>query len=228
MAEVRLKAERRAVSGKGGARKARAAGKVPAIVYGGGMEPVAVQVDRRELVTALHTEAGFNVLLDLDIDNTTTLALMRELQRDPVKGTLLHADFVKVERTQRIEVEVPVRLTGEAPGVREGGVLEHQLFSAHVRCLPTEVPEHIDADISSLGVGDSLKVSDLPPGRGYEILNDPDSVLAIIAAPVSAEELEAMEAAVSGEAPEPVEEEEVPFEEAAPAEGEAEEAEPAP
>jgi large subunit ribosomal protein L25 len=225
MAEVRLKAERRAARGKGAARRARAAGKVPGIVYGGGMDPIPVQVERRDLVLALHTDAGRNVLLDLEIGGQTTLALTRELQLDPVRGTLLHADFVKVERTQAIEVDVPVQLVGESPGVREGGVLEHQLFTAHVRCLPTEVPEHIDADISSLGVGDSLKVADLPAGRGYEVLNDPDSVVALVAAPVSAEELEAMEAAVAGEVPEA---EAVEAEEEAPEEEEAEAGEPAP
>jgi large subunit ribosomal protein L25 len=202
MAEVRLQAERRVANGKGGARKARAAGKVPAIVYGGGMEPIPVQVDRREFISALHTDAGMNVLLDIAIEDETTLALTRELQRDPVRGTLLHADFVKVDRTREIEVEVPIHLVGEAPGVREGGVLEHQLFTAHVRCLPTEVPEHIEADISSLGPGDALKVADLAAGRNYQVLNEPDTVVALIATGVSAEELEAMEAAVSGEAPE--------------------------
>lgn len=202
MAEVRLQAERRVANGKGGARKARAAGKVPAIVYGGGMEPIPVQVDRRDLVSALHTDAGMNVLLDIAIGDETTLALTRELQRDPVRGTLLHADFVKVDRTREIDVEVPIHLIGEAPGVREGGVLEHQLFTAHVRCLPTQVPEHIEADISSLGQGDALKVADLAAARNFQILNEPDTVVALIATGVSAEELEAMEAAVSGEAPE--------------------------
>jgi large subunit ribosomal protein L25 len=201
MAEVRLKATRRAAAGKGAARKTRAAGKVPAIVYGGGMDPIPVEVDRRELVSALHTEAGMNVLLDLEIGAETTLALTRELQRDPVRGTLLHADFVKVDRTRAIDVDVPVQLVGEAPGAREGGVLEHQMFTVSVRCLPGEVPEHVDADVSALGVGDSLKVSDLPRASTYEILDDPDAVVALIAAPVSVEELEAMEAAVSGEAP---------------------------
>ncbi|MFN2489721.1 MAG: 50S ribosomal protein L25/general stress protein Ctc [Actinomycetota bacterium] len=198
MAEVKLTAERRRGKGKGVARKARAAGKVPGILYGRGMEPVAVQVDRRDLAIALHTDAGMNVLLDIDIDGEKTLALTRELQRDPVRGTLLHADFVKVDRTQEIEVEVPVHLTGEAPGVKEGGVLEHQLFTVHVRCLPAEVPERIEADISGLGVAESLKVADVADGLNYTILNDPDVVVAMIAAPVSQEELEAMEAAVSG------------------------------
>jgi large subunit ribosomal protein L25 len=199
MAEVRLRADRRHETGKGFARKARAAGKVPAVVYGRGMEPVSIAVDRRELVTALHTEAGMNVLLDLEVDGSTTLALMRELQRDPVRGTLLHADFLKVERSQAIEVEVPVQLTGEAEGAKQGGVLEHVLFTVHVRCLPANVPERVDADVGGLGIGDSLKVGDLSWEGDFEILNDGDAVVALVAAPVSEEELEAMQAAVSGE-----------------------------
>jgi large subunit ribosomal protein L25 len=202
MAEVRLKATRRDGGGKGAARRARAGGGVPAIVYGRGMEPTSIVVDRRDFVSALHTEAGINVLLDLEIGGETTLALTREIQRDPVRGTLLHADFVKVDRTQEIEIEVPVQLLGEARGAHEGGVLEHQLFALHVRCRVTQVPEHIDADVSDLGIGDSLKVGDLEAGRDYVILNDPESVVVLVAAPVSAEEFEAMEAAVAAEVPE--------------------------
>jgi large subunit ribosomal protein L25 len=221
MAEIRLKADRRAGTGKGVARKTRAAGKVPAIVYGRGMEPISLEVDRRQLVQALHTDAGMNVLLDLDIGGETTLALTRELQRDPVRGTVLHADFVKVDRRQAIDVEVPVHLVGEAPGAKEGGVLEHQLFTVAVRCLPTNVPEHVEANISSLGVGDSVKVADISAADDFEITSDPDAVVALITAPVSTEELEAMEAAVAGEAAEVPEVEAA--EEGEPAETEGEE-----
>jgi large subunit ribosomal protein L25 len=228
MAEVKLRADKREATGKGAARKARASGKVPGVVYGRGMEPVAIEVDRREFVTALLTDAGMNVLLDIEIDGSTTLALTRELQRDPVRGTLLHADFVKVDRTQEIEVEVPIHLVGESPGVREGGVLEHQLFTAHVKCLPTDVPESVDADISGLQIGDSLKVANLAATDGFEILNEPDVVVALVTAPVSEEELAAMEAGVGAEAPEE-EAAEVPAEEgeegAAPEGAEAPEAE---
>ena len=129
MAEVRLRAERREARGKGAARRSRAAGKVPGIVYGHGMEPIPVEVNRRELVTAFHTDAGTNVLLDLEIDGTTTLTLARELQRDPVLGTLLHTDFVMVDRTETVEVEVPIHLVGEAPGAKAGGVLEQPMFT---------------------------------------------------------------------------------------------------
>lgn len=199
MAEVTLKAIKRDDTGKGSARRARAAGRVPAIVYGQGMDPVPIEVDRREFVTALHTDAGMNVLLKITVDGSETTALTRELQTDPVKGTLLHADFVQVDLAQEVEVEVPVHLVGEAPGAKEGGVLENPLFTLHVRCLPTDVPEAIDADISRLQIGDSLRVSELAEGRVFQILNDPNSVVAIVAAPISEEQLEAMVAEVGAE-----------------------------
>ncbi len=199
MAEVTLKALMRADTGKGSARRSRAAGRVPAVVYGRGIDPMAIEVDRREFVTALHTDAGMNVLLNIEVDGTRTTAITRELQRDPVKGTVLHADFVKIDLTQEIEVEVPVHLVGESPGAKEGGVLEHPLFTVHVRCLPSDVPEAIDADVSGLNIGDVLRVSDLASGRNFEILNDPDTVVASVAAPISEEQLEAMVAEVGAE-----------------------------
>ena len=207
MAEVKLQVEKRESTGKGVARRARVAGKVPGVVYGRGMEPVAITVDRREFVTALNTDAGMNVLLSLDIDGESIPALARDLQRDPVRGTLLHADFVKVDLTIEVEVNVPVHPTGDAPGVKEGGVLEQPLHEVHVRCLPGDVPEQIEADISSLNIGDSLRVSELAEGRKFTILNDPEQPVITIAAPVSEAELEAMEAAagIEGEEPEAVE-----------------------
>jgi large subunit ribosomal protein L25 len=194
MAEVKLKAQKREAAGKGSARKIRSKGRVPAVLYGKDVDSVALDVDRREFVSALHTDAGMNVLLGIDVDGKTTLALTRELQRDPVRGTLLHADFVKVDRSQRVEVEVPVHLIGEAPGAKEGGVLEHPLFAVNVRCVVTNVPESIEADISRLQIGDALRVSELQVPDETEILNDPETVVASVAAPISEEELEAMEA----------------------------------
>jgi large subunit ribosomal protein L25 len=194
MAEVRLQAKVRGDAGKGSARRTRAAGRVPGIVYGRGMDPVAISVDRREFVTALLSDSGMNTLLDLEIDGDTTLALTKELQRDPVRGTLLHADFVKIDRTVEVEVEVPVHIVGEAPGAKEGGVLEHPLFTVHVRSLPGDVPEQIDADVSGLNVGDSLRVTDLAEGRAFTILDDPETVVASVVAPISEEALAQLEA----------------------------------
>ena len=229
MAEVKLKASKRDDTGKGSARRARADGRVPAIVYGQGMEPLSISVDRREFVTALKTDAGLNVLLNIEVDGSTTTALTREIQTDPVRGTLLHADFVKIDLKQEVEVEVPVHVVGEAPGVKEGGVLEHPLFTLHVRCLPTNVPESIDADISGLNIGDALRVSELSEGRDFQILNDPEAVVASVAAPISEEQLEAMVAEVGAEGAEEVPTEapageEAPADEPADAEAPAEDA----
>jgi len=209
MAEVKLAAKKRTATGKGPARQARMAGRVPATLYGHGIDPVSIDLDRRELITAFHTDAGMNVLLDIEIEGGNTLAIARELQRDPVKGTLLHADFVMVDRTQEIEVEVPLHLVGESTGVKSGGVLEQPLFTLHVRCTVTDVPDGIDADISALDIGDSLRVAELAPDANFTILNEPDLPVAIVAAPISEEEFEAMEAeaGVEQEAPEMVGEE---------------------
>lgn len=205
MAEVKLNVNRRNDVGKGAARRSRAAGRVPAVVYGHGMEPTSVDVDRREFLTALHTDAGLNVLLDLQLDGQELLALTKEIQRDPVRGTVLHADFIKVDRQQEVEVEVPLHLVGNAPGVAAGGVLEHPLFTVQVRSKATDVPEAVEADVSTLEIGDSLRVGGLAEGRTFQILNDPDTVVASVVAPISAAELEAMESAVAPEAGAPAE-----------------------
>lgn len=196
MAEVKLQVTKRDSSGKGVARRARAAGKVPGVVYGRGMDPVAVEVDRRQFIQALQTDAGMNVLLGLELDGETITTLPRQIQRDPVRGTLLHADFVKIDMSVEVEAEVPVHLIGgeDAPGVREGGVLEHPLFMVTVKALPADVPESIDADVSSLNIGDQLRISELPSTGKFEFVQDPETVVAAVAQPVSEEELAAMEA----------------------------------
>jgi large subunit ribosomal protein L25 len=202
MAEVKLKVVKREGTGKGVARRTRAEGRVPAVVYGPDLAAMPISVDRREFVTALHTDAGMNVLLSLEVDGKSIPALAKELQRDPVRGTLLHADFIMVDLKQEVEVEVPVHIVGEAQGAKEGGVLEQPLFTVTVRCLPTEVPEQIEADVSHLNIGDSLRVSELAETKTFHILNEPEDIVASVAQPISEEELEAMEAGVTAEAPE--------------------------
>jgi large subunit ribosomal protein L25 len=194
VAEVKLVATKREGTGKGFAHRTRAAGRVPAIVYGHGMAPLAVEVDRREFVTALQGDAGMNVLLDLEIDGEgATLVLTKELQRNPVRGTLLHADFIKIDRTQEVDVEVPIHAVGEAPGATEGGVLEHPVTMILVRARATEVPQSVEVDISALNIGDSLRIGDLPEFPTFTILTDPDAVVASVSEPVSEEELQALE-----------------------------------
>lgn len=202
MAEVRLKANKRSAVGKGAARRSRHDGKVPGVVYGHGMDPLAIEVDRRDFVTALQTDAGMNVLLDLEIDGSTTLALTKELQRDPVKGTLLHADFIQIDRTEEVQVDVPVHLVGTAPGTNEGGVLDQPVTSITIKARATEVPSFVEADISGLDIGDTLRLAELRVEEAYEVLGDPEAVVVSIGAPISEAELEEMAASVGAEEPE--------------------------
>ena len=206
MAEVKLSAEPREGVGKGAARKARAAGKVPAVLYGPEVEPKRLAVDARELWHALHTDAGTNVLINLQLDGDTFLTMPREIQRDIVRGSLLHVDFLRIRRDVAIQVEVPIHLVGESHGVKEGGVVEHHLWELRVEVLPTDVPESLDADISGLGIGDSLHVSDIKiPGNVTVVTPMEETLVTVVPPPVlvvepTEEELAAAEAAA--EAPE--------------------------
>lgn len=197
--EVTIQAEARPGSGKGVARKLRAVGKVPAILYGRGMDPVAVAVDRMSLMRAFKTEAGRNVLIDLEVEGDTHLTLARELQRDPVRGTILHVDFLKIARDVAIEVDVPIHITGESPGVKEGGVIEHHLWSVRVSCLPGNVPERLDADVSNMVIGDMLRVSDLRVPDGVEVLTSlEEAVLGVVVPQILKVEEEVPAEAVEG------------------------------
>jgi large subunit ribosomal protein L25 len=200
--ERKLKAERRDRTGKETAHKIRAAGRVPAVVYGRGMEPMHVSIDSRELFHLLHTDAGVNVLVDLRVDSDHFLALPREVQRDLIKGRFVHVDFLRIARDEKITVEVPVHIVGESHGVKEGGVVEHHLWTLQVECLPTDVPTHIDADITKLGINESLKVSDLKTPEKSAILTSADEVVVSVVPPqvLRVEEAEEVAAeAVEGE-----------------------------
>ncbi|MGH2663885.1 MAG: 50S ribosomal protein L25/general stress protein Ctc [Actinomycetota bacterium] len=208
MAEVTLKAQPRDDVGKGAARRARAAGRVPAVLYGPEMEPHRLSVDARELWHALHTDAGINVLINLTLDGESYLTMPREVQRDIVRGTLLHVDLLRIRKDVAIQVDVPVHLVGDSVGVKEGGVVEHHLWELKVECLPTQVPESVEADIAQLSIGDSLHVSDLRVPQHITILTPPEETLVSVVPPPILEvpeaevpEEEAAEAA-EGEVPE--------------------------
>lgn len=198
--ERTLKAESRDGTGKGAARKLRAGGRVPAVLYGHGIEPERLAVDARDLYHVLHTDAGGNVLIDLHVGRKRHLAMPREVQRDHVRGGFLHVDFLAVRRDEKIAVDVPVQLVGESPGVKEGGVIEHHLWEVRVEALPHQVPETIEANVSGLAIGDALKVEDLKAPDGATILSDPsESIVHVVPPPVlqAEEEVAASEEAVA-------------------------------
>ncbi|MEP7060672.1 MAG: 50S ribosomal protein L25, partial [Actinomycetota bacterium] len=205
--ETKLVAERRDGAGKGVARKLRAAGRVPGVLYGHGEDPVSLSVNSRELLHLFLHGGGSNALIGLEIDGSSHLAIPREVQRDHIRGSFIHIDFLAVSRDERIKVTVEVTEFGEAEGVKAGGVVEHHLREVEVECLPGDVPERIEVEITTMALGDMLHVRDLTSPNGVEILTDPDTAVISVITPAAlrteadlstpgAEGAEAQEAAV--------------------------------
>lgn len=195
--ELTLKAAVREGTGKGVARQLRAQNRVPAILYGSGLAPMALHVDARDLSRVLHTEAGLNALIDLEIEGEEPhLTLARELQQDHIKGRMIHVDFLAIRRDQKITVSVPIEITGASVGVHEGGVTEHHLWELELECLPGAVPSSIEVDITALNIGDSIVVADIAAPEGADIKTDPSvMVIAVVQPqkPVEEEEVVAVE-----------------------------------
>jgi large subunit ribosomal protein L25 len=218
VADYELNVELKNDSGKGVARKLRAAGRVPGVCYGAGVQTQAIHLDPRPLEKALKTSsAGMNTLFGLKGAGGLggKSVLVKELQRDPVSGQLLHADLYAVDLTREIEVAVPLHLTGSAIGLMNGGIVDHQLREIMVSCLPTAIPESLSLDVAALDVGDSLHVRDISLPAGVTLVSDPDLSVVSVVVPAKAEEEVAAEAAAAAAAAAPAEGEAA----AAPAEG---------
>jgi large subunit ribosomal protein L25 len=199
MAEVRLVAELGRTTGSSASRRLRHAGRVPAVVYGHGMQPLSVSVGARDLRTALSAH-GLNQVLTLDVDGSGHLVLARQLQRHPVRHTLSHVDFQVVRRDEVVTAEVPIVTVGAAVQVeRDRGVLEHPLSSLTIRSTPEQIPQEITVDISDLEVGGAVRVRDLLLPQGVTTDVDPDEPVVIAAASTVAAEVAAEEAAEAAE-----------------------------
>lgn len=186
MKRTDLRVQTRTRTGKGSARSLRRRGLIPGVVYGRQMSR-AVTVNPRLVEAILKEVGGSNALLNLTIEENgteeTTLAITKDLQTDPLRGDLLHVDFLAITADKPVTVTVPVSLVGDAAGIAEGeGILNFQLQEAEVECLPDRIPDELRADISSLGIGDVLFVKDLPLPEGVRILNDPDEPVASVSA----------------------------------------------
>jgi large subunit ribosomal protein L25 len=179
MAEIVVNAKTREDRGKNAARRLRREGFVPGVVYGGKGENVAVAVDPKALQKVLRSEAGRNSILKLDIANAgATNAILKSWQVDPIREHFLHADFYRIAMDVAIRVTVPIHVVGEAPGVKtEGGILELILREIAVECLPGDIPERIDLDVSNLGINGSLRVSDVAAPAKVKILEAADQVV---------------------------------------------------
>jgi len=202
MAVIPLSGIRREVLGKGGARKARAAGSIPGVLYGHGEAPIPVAVGARDFDLALRSHKGGNPIVNLAVSGAEFTALIRDVQYDPVTHGILHLDFQHISLTETIEVRVNVHLEGVPVGVKDGGgILEHILRDLEVRCLPTAIPAFIDVDVTALNIGDSIHVRDLNV-TGITILTDRDTTIATVVPPTVMEEKPAEEAVVAVAEPE--------------------------
>jgi large subunit ribosomal protein L25 len=199
MSENAMSAELRQGTGKGVARKLRAQGRLPAVLYAHGKETLSITVDPHRLERLLATsDAGINTLIDLAGDGGLggRTVMVKEIQRDPVKGHMLHADLFEVDLTETITVHVPVHLVGMAKGVKFGGIVDHALRELELDCLPRSIPDEILLDVSELDIGDSLHVRDLALPAGVELRTDPDVSVVSVVAPAVEEEAEAPEEGV--------------------------------
>ena len=182
--QVSLNVDVRTASGKKAAKDLRYRGQLPAVVYGEGAASVACSVDYRTLSDLLKAH-GRNAIISLSADDASQSTIIKDIQYHPVRGEMLHVDFHRIDLTRKIVVEVPIHATGSAVGVRIGeGILEQMLHELEVECLPTDIPDHIEIDVSDLDIGDSLHVSDIVlEDDDLSIVTETDRAVVAVAAP---------------------------------------------
>jgi large subunit ribosomal protein L25 len=200
MKSVPLTAFPRTLARRGGSKKLRSAGRIPAVIYGRQAKPQNLEVDRKSLEDLIHESASENLLVDLAVDKDARpkrLALVQEIQHHALSGKVLHIDFHEISENEKVTVMVPVEAIGEAVGVKTGGgVLEHVLFKLKVRCLPKDLPEAIHVDVTNLEIGKAVHIGDIKPPAGVEILGEKHISVLAVAAPITEEQ----EAAAAAEA----------------------------
>lgn len=178
--------------GTSAAKRLRANGKVPAVLYGEKIKTIPLMVDERKFAKLVSSEAGTNVVLQLKIEgeSKSQTAIIKEIQRNPVKDTFLHIDFQKIAMHEAIEAQVPITVVGESPGVKEGGVLQHGLREIQIKALPKNLPDHFEVSVEGVSIGDSIKVADLPKMEGVEILSDEEETVLSVVPPTELKEEE--------------------------------------
>ena len=206
MSETKLVAQLRSTSGSPAARRLRAEGHIPGVLYGHGMSPLSVTVERRELRLALSGPAGSNTVLQLEVGGKSYPAVVKEMQRHPIRRTVSHIDFLQVNMNEEITVSVAVHLVGEAKAVAEaGGLVDAAVDTIEVSCTPNNMPNAFEIDVTEMQPGDVIRLSDVPMPQGVTALGDPEmpivTILITSAAEAEADAAEAAEGAAAGEAP---------------------------
>jgi large subunit ribosomal protein L25 len=203
MASAQLSGNVRDNSGKGVARSLRSSGRVPAIIYGHGREPQSLSIDTRELEKLLSHISAENTVIDLTVDGKSARTLIREIQRHPFKRQILHVDFQELVAGEKVIVRLPIVLMGVPAGVRmDGGVLDQTLRELEVEVDPSNIPNHVEVDVTELHIGSSVHVSDITLPEGVEIVGDGDASVCVVSAPRAAVEETAAEAADESAEPE--------------------------
>jgi large subunit ribosomal protein L25 len=187
MATASLSATTRTSTGKGVARKLRAAGKVPGVVYGHAREPLSLELDNREVTRLLEKIAAASTVIDLSIDGTARKTLIREIQRHPLNPGIVHIDFLELVAGEKVRVELRIAFEGTPIGVRsvrsDGGIFEETLHEVEIEVDPANIPERLVVDVSELHIGHSLHVSDIKLPEGVELVTDPGVTICLISAP---------------------------------------------
>jgi large subunit ribosomal protein L25 len=201
MAEIVVAAENRTETGKNVNRRLRTRGLIPGVLYGSKKEAVPLAVSPKEITTILRSKTGENTLFDLEIGGSRRKVILKEFQVEPIKGSLLHADFYEVALDKPIEVSVHIEVVGIPTGVKvEGGLLDHVTREVEVSCLPADIPEKITVDVSNLALGDAVRVSDLKVPDKVTMLSDPEIVIVHVVSPRAEEAAATAAAPAEGEA----------------------------
>ena len=203
MASASLSGNVRDSRGKGVARSLRASGRIPAVIYGHGREPQSLSIDTRELEKLLSHISAENTVIDLSVDGKASRTLIREIQRHPFKRQILHVDFQELVAGEKVIVRLPIILMGVPAGVRmDGGVLDQTLRELEVEVDPSNIPNHVEVDVTELHIGASVHVSDITLPEGVEIVGDPDASVCVVSAPRAAVETAATEGEETSAEPE--------------------------
>src|SRR5687768_10042121 len=190
MATASLSAKPRQETGKGAARKLRAAGEVPGIIYGHRRQPQSLSTYSREFERLSQRVRITSTVIELALHGKTARTLLPELQRDPIKRTVIHVDFQELVAGEKVTVSVPLRFVGTPEGVKTGGgILEETMHQIEVTCDPSNIPDHIDVDVAALTIGQSLHIRDLTLPAGVEVTDDPEQTVAVVSAPKAEEEV---------------------------------------
>lgn len=202
MATVSLSANSRDSKGKGAARTLRSQGQVPAVIYGHGRDPQSLALNARDLDKLLSHIQAESTVIEVSVGGHTAKTLIREIQRHPIKRQILHVDFQALVAGEKVTVSIPIVLTGTPEGVRlEGGVLDQTLREIEIEVDPSNIPDHIEYDVTNMVIGDSVHISDLKVPEGVEVQDDPETSVAVLAAPRAViEETPVVAEAVEGEA----------------------------